>query len=166
MGRPKKKVRNIDIHSDEIDWAGLQTAAVAVGLREAARQATRYMEEPAKGRMINRILRRSTREGWMKEENKAVAVPAENGVPVRIDNKPVVVSGANVVAAALAEQKRKSEAAIAKAIVRKAEYLADILDPADIPAVDLNHVTTAHNKLYNSDQESQKTITPIQINIG
>lgn len=161
--KPRKKNPDADVDSDTIDWGGIKVAAQTLGLREAARQATRFMEEPFRTRVMGRILKKAVRDRWMKEKEEALAA---NPMPVTPQEAKTITTGADAVLNAMVENKKKSEAAIAKAITRKAEFLADILDPADIPAVDLNHITTAHNKLFNAEQDGMKVVTPIQINIG
>src|SRR5215471_9347949 len=53
------------LRRDEIDWAGLRAAAVAVGIRQAARQAARDLPLDERERFVQRAMKRCSRQKWL-----------------------------------------------------------------------------------------------------
>lgn len=64
---------------ERIDWSGIRAAAVAVGVREAARQAARDLPDHEQVRFVERVMKRCQREGWMSAASSArsIAGPRE-----------------------------------------------------------------------------------------
>src|SRR5215472_4143523 len=64
------------MRGEEIDWAGLRAAAVAIGIRAAARQAARDLPPDEQERFIQRAMKRCSREKWLvkAQQHKANAV--------------------------------------------------------------------------------------------
>ena len=58
------------------DWAGLRAAAVAIGIRRAARQAARDLPPDERERFVQRAMKRCSREKWLvkHEQDKADAI--------------------------------------------------------------------------------------------
>jgi hypothetical protein len=74
-GQAHKNIRNT--HSpNEIDWAGLRAAAVAVGIRKAARQGARDLPPDEQERFLQRAMKRCSREKWLvkAQQDKADAI--------------------------------------------------------------------------------------------
>jgi len=61
------------VTSEEIDWARLRAAAVAIGIRKAARQASRDLPPNEQERFIQRAMKRCSREKWLvkSQQDKA-----------------------------------------------------------------------------------------------
>ena len=61
---------------EEIDWPGLRAAAVAIGIRPAARQAARDLPPDEQERFIQRAMKRCSRGKWLvkSQQDKADAV--------------------------------------------------------------------------------------------
>jgi len=61
---------------EEIDWAGLRAAAVAIGIRPAARQAARNLPPDEKERFVQRAMKRCSREKWLvkSQQDKTDAI--------------------------------------------------------------------------------------------
>ena len=61
---------------EEIDWAGLRAAAVAIGIRKAARQAARNLPPDEQERFVQRAMKRCSRQKWLvkSEQVKTDAV--------------------------------------------------------------------------------------------
>lgn len=66
----------------DIDWPGIRAAAVTIGVREAARRAATNLPPVEANRFVERVLKRSTREGWIKEKQAATALPLPRQIPV------------------------------------------------------------------------------------
>jgi hypothetical protein len=70
------------LRREEIDWAGLRAAAVAIGIRKAARQAARDLPPDEQERFIQRAMKRCSREKWLvkSQQDKADAVVTARGI--------------------------------------------------------------------------------------
>jgi hypothetical protein len=66
----------VTLRGEEIDWAGLRAAAVAVGIRQAARQAVRDLPPDEQERFVQRAMKRCSRQKWLvkSQQDKADAV--------------------------------------------------------------------------------------------
>jgi methylphosphotriester-DNA--protein-cysteine methyltransferase len=66
------------VRREEIDWPGLRAAAVAIGIRPAARQASRHLPPDERERFVQRAMKRCSREKWLAkaQQDKADAVVA------------------------------------------------------------------------------------------
>src|SRR5215470_63472 len=64
------------VRPEEIDWAGLRAAAVAIGIRKAARQAARDLPPDEQERFVQRAMKRCSRQKWLVkvQQDKADAV--------------------------------------------------------------------------------------------
>jgi hypothetical protein len=71
----------------EIDWAGIRANAVAIGVREAARQVSSHLPPVEQKRFVDRVLQRSHREGWIRRK-----IQVMNEV-VRLSPSPPSVNG-------------------------------------------------------------------------
>lgn len=96
---------------DGIDWPGIRAAAIAVGIREAARQAAASQPPEDQQRLISRILRRSSREEWLTKSQVALSTavatrPNALSTPVH--------TGAETVANVIAENKLKTRTGLSK----------------------------------------------------
>ena len=88
---------------EEIDWAGLRAAAVAIGIRPAARQAARNLPPDEKERFVQRAMKRCSREKWLvkSQQDKTDAIvmfPTALSANVR--------KGSNVLSEVFAEDSR------------------------------------------------------------
>jgi hypothetical protein len=61
------------LRHEEIDWAGLRAAAVAIGIRKAARHAARDLSPDEQERFIQRAMKRCSREKWLVKSEQAKA---------------------------------------------------------------------------------------------
>jgi hypothetical protein len=111
------------VSSEEIDWAGLRAAAVAVGIRRAARQAALHLPPDEKERFIQRAMKRCSREKWLAkaQQDKADALvtsPSALSANVR--------KGADVLIELLADNSKRSKIGFSKASVKAAEHFAEL----------------------------------------
>src|SRR5262245_25999796 len=106
---------------EEIDWAGLRAAAVAVGIRKAARQAARDLLPAEQERFVQRPMKRCSREKWLikAQQDKADAI-ATNPRTLSAN----VRTGADAVAQTLAERRHNSALHLAKFAEQAGKNLA------------------------------------------
>ena len=106
---------------EEIDWAGLRAAAVAVGIRQAARQAARDLPPDEQERFVQRAMKRCSRQKWLvkSQQDKACAIeqsPAALSANVR--------KGCDVLSEVLAEDSRATRLDLSAAARKAAGHLA------------------------------------------
>lgn len=63
--------------ADQIDWPGIRANAVLIGVREAARQAGANLPPVEQERFVMRVLKRSTRQGWITRKLDIVSLKRE-----------------------------------------------------------------------------------------
>jgi hypothetical protein len=110
----------VTLRREEIDWAGLRAAAVAIGIRPAARQAARDLPDEQE-RFVQRAMKRCSRQKWLvkSQQDKADAVvtsPSALSANVR--------KGADVLSEILAEDSRETRIGLSAAARKAAEHLA------------------------------------------
>ena len=101
---------------EEIDWPGLRAAAVAIGIRQAARQAARDLPPDEQERFVQRAMKRCSRENWLAkaQQDKADAVAMS---PTALSAN--VRKGSDVLSEVLAEDSRATRIGLSAA-ARKA----------------------------------------------
>jgi hypothetical protein len=134
----------VAVSREEIDWAGLRAAAVAVGIRPAARQAARDLPPDEQERFIQRAMKRCSRQKWLvkSQQDKADAVvtsPSALSANVR--------KGADVLSELLADNSKRSKIGFSKASVKAAEHFAELpakeLADKDTAQAMKHHVSSA-----------------------
>ena len=108
---------------EEIDWAGLRAAAVAIGIRPAARQAAHDLLPDEQERFVQRAMKRCSRGKWLAkaQQDKADAIvtcPGALSANVR--------NGADVLSDVLAEDSRETRLALSKAALRSARKVKSV----------------------------------------
>jgi hypothetical protein len=106
---------------EEIDWPGLRAAAVAIGIRPAARQAARDLPPDEQERFVQRAMKRCSREKWLlkSQQDKAdVLVTSPNALSANVRK------GADVLSEALAEDSRETRIGLSAAARKAAETFA------------------------------------------
>jgi len=111
----------VTLRREEIDWAGLRAAAVAVGIRQAARPAARDLPPDEQERFIQRAMKRCSRQKWLvkSQQDKADAIvtsPSALSANVR--------KGCDVLSEVLAEDSRATRLGLSAAARKAAEHLA------------------------------------------
>src|SRR5262249_28063385 len=93
----------VALSREEIDWAGLRAAAVAIGIRPAARQAARDLPPDEQERFVQRAMKRCSREKWLakSQQDKADALTTS---PTALSAN--VRKGSDVLTEVLAEDSR------------------------------------------------------------
>ena len=110
------------VRDEEIDWAGLRAAAVAIGIRKAARQAARNLPFDEQERFVQRAMKRCSREKWLvkAQQDKADAVAASTR-----NLSANVRTGADSLAHMLAERRQESIVHLSKYAVDAGKRLAN-----------------------------------------
>jgi hypothetical protein len=114
-----------------IDWEAIRTAAVAVGVREAARQHGADLSPDELKRFTERVMRRSSRQGWIKEKNAIVTQVAlskvDKAVSFQSRAKPLsaqVRMSAESVSRTIADLGHRTKHGLAKAAAKAADTFA------------------------------------------
>ena len=107
---------------EEIDWAGLRAAAVAIGIRKAARHAARDLPPDEQERFVQRAMKRCSREKWLAKakQDKADAIamfPTALSANVR--------KGADVLADVLATRKGETKLHLSKYALEASQEAAE-----------------------------------------
>lgn len=149
-----------------IDWAGIRAAAVLMGVREAARQAAQDLPPDEQERFVERVMKRSSREGWLVRKGQMSAMSAVVSAPSQGPLKPLsanVRTGAELALEAQAEYKQRGALAMTKAACIGAEDIAE-LPPAEmhahVPAL-VGYATVLAKA--NPDQSQSGPLVSIQL---
>jgi hypothetical protein len=108
----------VTLRRDEIDWAGLRAAAVAIGIRKAARQAARDLPPDEQERFVQRAMKRCSREKWLvkSQQDKADAVvTSPNALSANVRKR------ADVLSEILAEHEKETRISLARSARRMAK---------------------------------------------
>jgi hypothetical protein len=97
----------------DINWPEIRAAAIALGVREAARQAAKHLPPMEQQRFVNRVMRRCAREHWLAIKRN----PPPSTVPFAGQTLPTsapVRDGSAVLAETLQQRKDKSALSLSK----------------------------------------------------
>jgi len=113
----------VAVSREEIDWAGLRAAAVAIGIRPAARQAARHLPPDERERFVQRAMKRCSRQKWLvrSEQDKAEAVATS---PTALSAN--VRKGSDVLSEVLAEDSRRTRIGLSAAARKAADAFANM----------------------------------------
>jgi hypothetical protein len=148
----------------DIDWSGLRAAAVAIGIRPAARQAAQDLPPDERERFIQRAMKRCSREKWLvkAQQHKADAVvtsPSALSANVR--------KGSDVLTEVLAEDSRATRIGLSAAARKAAETFAKMPGAKVIKhAQGHRHITASSSQLHGWDEaqgRGQQTLVSVQI---
>jgi hypothetical protein len=111
----------VTLRHDEIDWPGLRAAAVAIGIRRAARQAAQDLPPDEQERFVQRAMKRCSRQKWLTkaQQDKADAIVTS---PTALSAN--VRKGCDVLSEVLAEDSRATRIGLSAAARKAAEHLA------------------------------------------
>jgi len=93
----------------EPDWSGLRAASVAVGVREAARQASSHLPAEEQVRFVERVMKRCSREGWLVKAEESRTMRISQALPLSAP----VRNGADTITATLAERHKQTRIGLA-----------------------------------------------------
>lgn len=146
---------------EEIDWAGLRAAAVAVGIRQAARQAARDLSPDEQERFVQRAMKRCSREKWLdkSQQDKADAVVTS---PTALSAN--VRKGSDVLSEILAEDSRETRIGLSAAARKAAETLAKMPGSKVIKHAQAHrHLTASASVLHSWDDKGNPI--PFTLNV-
>src|SRR5947207_9213214 len=149
----------------DIDWPGLRAAAVAIGIRQAARQAARDLPLDEQERFIQRAMKRCSREKWLikSQQDKADAVVAS---PTALSAN--VRKGSDVLSEILAEDSRETRIGLSAAARKAAETLAKMPGSKVIKHAQAHrHMTASSSVLHSWDEKGNPipfTLNMLNIN--
>jgi hypothetical protein len=141
----------VTLRREEIDWAGIRAAAVAIGIRRAARQAARELPPDEQERFIQRAIKRCSRQKWLvkSQQDKADAVatsPAALSANVR--------KGSDVLSDVLAEDSRETRIGLSAAARKAAETFAKMPGAKVIKHAQAHrHMTASASQLHSWDDK-------------
>jgi len=126
----------VTLRPEEIDWAGLRAAAVAIGIRPAARQAARDLPPEEQERFVQRAMKHCSREKWLVKARQGKAEAAATATRAL---SATVRTGANALANALSDESCAIRMNVAAALCEAAEHLAEmpgekLLEPQTVRA--------------------------------
>ena len=121
-GQAQTNIRTCHTVND-VDWPGLRAAAVAIGIRKAARQAARDLPPNEQERFVQRAMKRCSREKWLvkAQQDKADALatsPSALSATVR--------TRADTLANALSDESCAIRMNVASALCEAAEHFAEM----------------------------------------
>ena len=113
----------VTLRTEEIDWAGLRAAAVAVGIRKAARQAARNLPPDEQERFVQRAMKRCSREKWLVKTRQGKAEAAATATRAL---SATFRTGADALANALSDEGCAIRMNVASALCEAAEHFAEM----------------------------------------
>jgi hypothetical protein len=149
------------LRREEIDWAGLRAAAVAIGIRPAARQAARSLPPDERERFVQRAMKRCSREKWLvkSQQDKADAIATS---PTALSAN--VRKGSNVLSEVLAEDSRATRIGLSAAARKAAETLAKVPRSKVIKHAQAHrHLTASSSVLHSWDDKGNRI--PFTLNV-
>jgi hypothetical protein len=152
------------MRDDNIDWAGLRAAAVAIGIRRAARQAARDLPPDEQERFIQRAMKRCSREKWLvkSQQHKAEAV-----VTSAAALSANVRKGADVLSEVLSENSRATRIGLSAAARKAAETFAKMPGSKVIKQAQAHrHVTASSSVLHGWEQRKEQDQSQVAVNIA
>ena len=141
----------------QVDWSGLRAAAVAIGIRKAARQAARDLPPDEQERFVQRAMKRCSREKWLvkAQQDKADAVATS---PTALSAN--VRTGADALAQILSERRQESIVHLSKYAVQAGKRLAD--SNGDLKnARAFQQITSGRAQLFPQTQPESR----VQVNV-
>lgn len=104
------------------DWQGIRAASVAVGVREAARQASSHLPAQEQDRFVERVMKRCSREGWLTHAKASIQAVKGQAMPLSAP----VRTGAQIIENTLLERKERTKLGLSKWSAKAAETLGDL----------------------------------------
>jgi hypothetical protein len=151
----------VTLKRDEIDWPGLRAAAVAIGIRQAARQAAQDLPPDEQERFVQRAMKRCSRQKWLtkSQQDKAQAVVTS---PTALSAN--VRKGSDVLSEVLAEDNRATRIGLSAAARKAAETLAKMPGSKVIKHAQAHrHVTASSSVLHSWDDKGNPI--PFTLNV-
>ena len=141
----------VTLRTEEIDWAGLRAAAVAVGIRKAARQAARNLPPDEQERFVQRAMKRCSRQKWLVKAQQDKADAASMSPRALSAN---VRKGSDVLSEILEEDSRETRIGLSAAARKAAETFAKMPGSKVIEHAQAHgHITRSASVLHSWDEK-------------
>jgi len=148
---------------NDVDWAGLRAAAVAVGIRKAARQAARDLPPDEQERFVQRAMKRCSREKWLVKSRQVKADAVAMSSTALSAN---VRKGADVLSEILAEDSRATRIGLSAAARKAADTLAKMPGSKVIKHAQAHrHLTSSASRLYRWDGKDNPIPFSLNVNV-
>jgi hypothetical protein len=159
--RPTAVYVHLTVSHEEIDWAGLRAAAVAIGIRRAAAQAAQDLPPDEQERFVQRAMKRCSRQKWLvkAQQDKADAVATS---PIALSAN--VRKGSDVLSDALAEDSRATRIGLSAAARKAAETLRNMPGSKVIKHAQAHRHLTASSSVLHSWDDKGSPI-PFTLNV-
>jgi hypothetical protein len=150
--------------TNPIDWSGIRAAAVAIGIRPAARQAAQDLPPDEQERFIQRAMKRCSRQKWLVRSQQAkthasLTSPGSLSANVR--------KGSDVLSEILAEDSRETRLGLSAAARKAAETLAKMPGSKVIKHAQAHrHMTASSSVLHGWEQGKEQDQSQIAVNIA
>jgi hypothetical protein len=157
ISEPKKGQVN------DVDWPGLRAAAVAIGIRQAARKAARDLPPDEQERFVQRAMKRCSREKWLAKsrQDKADALAMS---PTALSAN--VRKGSDVLSEVLAEDSRETRIGLSAAARKAAGTLAKMPGSKVIKHAQAHrHLTASASRLYRWDGKDNPVPFSLNVNV-
>jgi hypothetical protein len=149
------------VRHEEIDWAGLRAAAIAVGIRQAARQAARDLPSDEQERFVQRAMKRCSREKWLikcQQDKADAAITSPTALSANVRR------GSDVLSEILTEDSRETRIGRSAAARKAAETLAKMPGSKVIKHAQAHrHVTASSSLLHGWDDKGNAA--PFTLNV-
>ena len=144
----------VTLRREEIDWAGLRAAAVAIGIRRAARQAAHDLPPNEQERFVQRAMKRCSREKWLAQISTGQSRRRRNVSKALSAN---VRKGSDVLSEVLAEDSRETRIGLSAAARKAAETFAKMPGSKVIKHAQAHrHMTASASELHSWDDEGNQ----------
>jgi hypothetical protein len=149
------------VNDGDIDWPGLRAAAVAIGIRKAARQATRDLVPDEQERFVQQAMKGCSRQKWLVKSQQVktdaiVISPTALSANVR--------KGSDVLGEILEEDSRETRIGLSAAARRAAETFAKMPGSKVIKHAQAHrHVTRSAGLLHKWDDKGNPI--PFTLNV-
>ena len=154
---------SLSVVRQEIDWAGLRAAAVAVGIRKAARQAARDLPLEEQQRFVQRAMKRCSREKWLVKARQGKADALATSATALSAN---VRKGSDVLNEILEEDSRETRMGLSAAARKGADTLAKMPGSEVIKHAQAHrHLTASASRLYRWDGKDNPIPFSLNVNV-
>lgn len=139
------------LNREEIDWAGLRAAAVAIGIRKAARQAARDLPPDEQERFVQRAMKRCSREKWLvKSQQDMAEAILTSSTALSAD----VRKGCDVLTEILEDDSRETRIGLSAAARKAAKTFAKMPSSKVIKHARAHrHITSSASVLHGWDEK-------------
>lgn len=145
-------------NNGQIDWPGIRAAAVTIGVREAARRAAIALPAEEQNRFVERVLKRSSREGWIQAKAAAAAQPltVQQSKPLSAN----VRNGSDSLVEYLADDAKETKISLSKGLRKAAKTVEESEGTAILANADkVKHIAGAASMIHGWEDRKNSGLT-------